>query len=366
MAFLARIRSFWRNTLHRSDMERDMSRRIAVSPRAPRRGPDRAPRPPAGRSHADRAARVRVRGEIQGRGPAESWAEAGRRNGRRPPVRVSLVCQEQSVHVGRRRDTGARHRCQHRDLQLDGCGPDAAAPSRTTRGAGSGASSSGRDRTPRTATRTHSGRRFATSSRMRFPGCSPGALLHSRSSSRSAGWCRTSTVSWSPGITSTRWASPLRPGRVIADADDHRGCPPVAVLSYGFWQTHFGGTDSALGSTLTLNRQPFQVIGVSAPRFHGVEVGKKFDVAVPLCASALFDKRYLDSRGRWWLSIGGRLQPGMTPDQLKSRLEVLSPTVMSAGGQDGNATSQDFSRHDWSQRPRQPGLPDCAARLENR
>jgi len=125
-------------------------------------------------------------------------------------------------------------------------------------------------------------------------------------------------------------------GRVIADADDHRGCPPVAVLSYGFWQTHFGGTDDALGRTITLNRQPFQVIGVSPPRFYGVEVGKKFDVAVPVCTSALFDKRYLDSRGRWWLSIGGRTKPGMTPDQLKSRLEVLSPIVMSAGGQGVN------------------------------
>ena len=70
-----------------------------------------------------------------------------------------------------------------------------------------------------------------------------------------------------------------------------------------------------------------------------MEVGRKFDVAVPVCASALFDKRYLESRGRWWLSVGGRIKPGMTPDQLKSRLEALSPTVMSAGGQDGNAAS---------------------------
>ncbi len=128
-------------------------------------------------------------------------------------------------------------------------------------------------------------------------------------------------------------------GRVIAEADDHRGCPPVAVLSYAFWQSRFGGTDSALGRTLTLNRQPFQVIGVSAPRFHGMEVGRKFDIAVPLCASALFDKRYIESRGRWWLSVGGRLRPDVTPGQLKSRLEALSPTVMSAGAQDRSAAS---------------------------
>ena len=96
---------------------------------------------------------------------------------------------------------------------------------------------------------------------------------------------------------------PPAAGRVIADADDRPGCAPVVVVSYGFWQTHFGGTDSALGRTFTLNRQTFQVIGVSAPRFYGMEGGKKFDVAVPVCASALFDKRNLESRGRWWLTI---------------------------------------------------------------
>jgi predicted permease len=119
-------------------------------------------------------------------------------------------------------------------------------------------------------------------------------------------------------------------GRLIADVDDRRGCPAVAVLSYGFWQTQFGGSGDAVGRTIALFRQPFQVIGVAARGFHGLEVGRKFDVALPVCASALFDARNVESRGRWWLSIAGRLKPGMTDDQLKSRLDVLGPAVMSA------------------------------------
>src|SRR5437588_10119599 len=73
----------------------------------------------------------------------------------------------------------------------------------------------------------------------------------------------------------------IRPsaGRLIAGADDYRGCPAETVLSYGFWQDHYGGTSSAIGSTLSLNRQPFQVIGVAAPGFYGMEKGEKFDVA---------------------------------------------------------------------------------------
>ena len=119
-------------------------------------------------------------------------------------------------------------------------------------------------------------------------------------------------------------------GRLIATDDDTRGCTPTAVLSYGFWQTHFNGAESALGSTISLNRQAFQVIGVSAQHFYGVEVGKTFDVAIPICASALFDKRNIESHSRWWLSTMGRVKPGMARDKLNARLEVLSPEIMQA------------------------------------
>ena len=118
-------------------------------------------------------------------------------------------------------------------------------------------------------------------------------------------------------------------GRILAPSDDFRGCPPVAVLSYGFWREHFGGAASAVGSTLSLNRNAFQVIGVSAPGFYGVEVGSKYDVAIPLCSAALFDgkKSRLDTRDSWWLSIVGRLRPGVSSEQLQARLKVLSPQV---------------------------------------
>ena len=82
------------------------------------------------------------------------------------------------------------------------------------------------------------------------------------------------------------------------------------------------------------------MIGVSAPRFYGVEVGKKFDVAVPICASELFDKRNTQSRSRWWLSIMGRVKPDVTRNQLQARLEALSPGVMNAALPDWDAASQ--------------------------
>jgi predicted permease len=118
-------------------------------------------------------------------------------------------------------------------------------------------------------------------------------------------------------------------GRLITQADDTRGCPGVAVLSYGFWQDHYGTSLDVIGSTISLNNHPFQIIGVSGPSFYGVQVGSKFDVAIPICTADVFDgkRSRLDNRSSWWLSIMGRVKPGMNKDQLKARLGVLSPQI---------------------------------------
>jgi putative ABC transport system permease protein len=121
-------------------------------------------------------------------------------------------------------------------------------------------------------------------------------------------------------------------GRLISATDDTRGCSGVAVLSYGFWQDHFAGAQSAVGSTLSLDNHTFQIIGVSAPGFYGVDVGSKYDVAIPVCTAAIFDGKEsrMDRRSWWWLRVVGRKKPEITPDQLTARLGVLSPQVFSA------------------------------------
>ena len=121
-------------------------------------------------------------------------------------------------------------------------------------------------------------------------------------------------------------------GRLFTTADDRRGCPALAVLSYGLWQERFGGSRNVIGSTLSVNQQPFQIIGVSAPGFYGVEVGDKYDVAIPICSSAVFDgkRSRLDIRAWWWLGIMGRLKPEVAPEQLKARLSILAPQIFAA------------------------------------
>jgi len=117
-------------------------------------------------------------------------------------------------------------------------------------------------------------------------------------------------------------------GRLISLADDQRGCPGVAVLGYGFWQQHFGGEESAIGSTISLGHHTFPIVGVTAPGFYGLDTGWKYDVAIPICAAEIFDgKASIENRSRWWLNIMARQKVGMTPGQLRVRLAVISSAV---------------------------------------
>ncbi|HEY6289960.1 MAG TPA: ABC transporter permease [Terriglobia bacterium] len=126
----------------------------------------------------------------------------------------------------------------------------------------------------------------------------------------------------------------LRPaaGRLIAASDDRRGCPAVAVLSYDFWQDRYGDANSAIGTMLLLNDHPFEVIGVAPSGFFGMNVGQKFDVAAPICSTAIIDGKEsrLDHRSWWWLSVAGRLKPGISRSQLAARLRILSPGIFTA------------------------------------
>ena len=46
-------------------------------------------------------------------------------------------------------------------------------------------------------------------------------------------------------------------GRLLTASDDFRGCPGVAVLSYGFWKNNYGGDPHAIGNVITLDDHPF-------------------------------------------------------------------------------------------------------------
>src|SRR2546430_16588298 len=55
-------------------------------------------------------------------------------------------------------------------------------------------------------------------------------------------------------------------GRTIQPSDDRRGAPPVVVLSYGYWESAFGGAPDVIGRTMWLNGTPFTIAGGIDPQ----------------------------------------------------------------------------------------------------
>jgi predicted permease len=119
-------------------------------------------------------------------------------------------------------------------------------------------------------------------------------------------------------------------GRVFSARDDVRGCgAPGVVLSHSLWQREYGGAVTAIGATMTINDYPFEVIGVTPPAFVGVEVGRAFDLAIPLCADALLraGTDRMDARMSWWLAAMGRLKPGWSIDRASEHLAAISEGI---------------------------------------
>lgn len=128
---------------------------------------------------------------------------------------------------------------------------------------------------------------------------------------------------------------PAMLGRVLTPDDDRRGGGPdgpVAVISHGFWQRRYGGAADVLGRSLTLNRVPFTIVGVTPPDFFGTEVGDRFDVVIPIGAEPLLrgKESALDQRSYWWLDVMMRLKPGQTLTAAEAALRGVQPQIREA------------------------------------
>jgi predicted permease len=103
-------------------------------------------------------------------------------------------------------------------------------------------------------------------------------------------------------------APPLM-GRVFTAVEAPAGVapPPVAVISYPFWKTHFASSPDVLGKVLELNQQKYTVIGVVGPRF----TWHDSEVYVPMPAG-------MDPKSRFQTLI--RLRPHVSTDSAAGEL----------------------------------------------
>src|ERR1043166_5854204 len=100
---------------------------------------------------------------------------------------------------------------------------------------------------------------------------------------------------------------------------------PVAVLSNGFWQRRFGSDTSVIGTSITLNRQHFTVIGVAAADFRGAEMTVP-DVWIPLTMQEAFmpDSKFLSRPNCSWLTVVGRLKDDSSLKQVQAEMQLVA------------------------------------------
>ena len=104
-----------------------------------------------------------------------------------------------------------------------------------------------------------------------------------------------------------------------------KGANPVAVVSYSLWQKRFNGDPNLPGTTVKLKGHPFTVIGVVPERFTGTDLGRAPDIWVPMSmyAQVGLSDTMMNERQNHWLSVIGRLKPGVTVEQAQARVNVL-------------------------------------------
>jgi putative ABC transport system permease protein len=150
-------------------------------------------------------------------------------------------------------------------------------------------------------------------------------------------------------------------GRLTTASDDVKGCAaPGAVISHAFWQREYGEDRSVLGRSILLDGQPFPIIGVTPPSFHGVEIGRTFDVAMPICSDPLFrgPRTVLALSDVWFLAAFGRLKPGVSIEQANAQLAAISPSIFPAivSPRYDAATAKDFAAFVLGARPAATGV----------
>jgi putative ABC transport system permease protein len=115
-------------------------------------------------------------------------------------------------------------------------------------------------------------------------------------------------------------------GRGFLPEEDQPGARKVAVLTHGFWQRRFGGNEGIIDQSLTLEGEPFVVVGVLPANFtipppssvfpQRIDVFVPFDSVVPTAGTTNRDLRNVH--------VLARTQPGVTVQQAESQINAIA------------------------------------------
>jgi macrolide transport system ATP-binding/permease protein len=127
----------------------------------------------------------------------------------------------------------------------------------------------------------------------------------------------------------------LRPqeGRLLSDADDVKGAPVVAMMSYEAWTRDYNRDSSVIGSTFWMNTKPVTVVGIAPQGFYGDRLTTSPpDFYLPMKQIAVIKSAdYVDDPERMWLYVIGRVKPGVDRAALQVKLSGQLHQLLAAG-----------------------------------
>ena len=113
-------------------------------------------------------------------------------------------------------------------------------------------------------------------------------------------------------------------GRYFEPQDEHKGDENVVVLSYAYWSRRFGGNPGVVGGTVRLDGTDTTVIGVMPPGFDDPIIFGRCDCWAP---QVMTDSSWNGARTVSWLTVYGRLRPGVSAIAAQAQLNALADNV---------------------------------------
>jgi predicted permease len=135
-------------------------------------------------------------------------------------------------------------------------------------------------------------------------------------------------------------------GRVLAESDDQTaGASPVAVVSFGWFQQHFGGNPSAIGQSLRIQGRDYTIVGVAQAGFAGIGASQPTDLWIPLSMEKEISPGWngLADHDFQSLYLVGRLKPGVSLEQAGAATDLLFRQIVRDEYLGANASAHDLA-----------------------
>ncbi|HEX4750247.1 MAG TPA: ABC transporter permease [Bryobacteraceae bacterium] len=118
-------------------------------------------------------------------------------------------------------------------------------------------------------------------------------------------------------------------GRVFNASDDQmQGGHPLAVLSYGYWQSRFGRNPGVIGQKINIDGYQYTIIGVSQSGFSGTDPAYSPEIRIPMMMAQSAGWGNLNERRFRWVLAFGRLKPGVSLKQAKASLQPFFHQIL--------------------------------------